>query len=180
MTADPFAVSQRREFLKAAGAVTVLGLTNTAMAAPGGRISILGDGSDPVASSAPVKRAAERLRKALAGKGLNCTIVQSTAQAKGSTSCIVVAASGSSAAKGFPQAKNEMTSESVRLAPGNLEGAPAILVSGIDQLGLIYGLLELAERVQFGSDPGAGLHLAEAVEEKPANEVRCVSRYFCS
>jgi hypothetical protein len=180
MKADPLATIQRRDFLKAAGAVTVLGFSRTALAAPGGRVSILVDGSDPIASSGPVKRAAEQLSKALTAKGVNCSLAQSADAAKGSTSCIVVAASGSDMAKGFPPAKGEMNAESIRLAPGHLAGAPAVLVSGVDQLGYIYGLLELAERVQSGDDPSAALHLAEAIEEKPANAVRCVSRYFCS
>ena len=45
---------------------------------------------------------------------------------------------------------------------------------------IVYGLLELAERVRFGSNPAIALHLTKALEEKPANEIRTVSRYFCS
>ena len=180
MAVHPFSAIQRREFLKAAGAVTVLGLTNQAMAAPGSTVAILIDSSDPVASSGPVKRGAEQLRKALAGKGVDCRMAQSADEAKGVASCIVVASSGSSLAKGFPQATAEMTAESILLAPGHFESAPAILVSGIDQLGYIYGLLELAERVQFGADPSEALHLPATIQESPANQVRCVSRYFCS
>ena len=60
----------------------------------------------------------------------------------------------------------------MRLTPGHVDGIPATLVSGVDELGLVYGLLELAERVEFSAGPGAGLHVAEAMEEKPANEVR--------
>ncbi len=46
--------------------------------------------------------------------------------------------------------------------------------------GFLYGLLELAERVQFGDNPSAALSLSKAVEEKSANEVRSVARAFCS
>ncbi len=181
MTADPLSFIQRREFLKAAGAVTVVRLAHTALAEAGGRVSILIDAGDTIASGAPVNRAAERLQKALAAKGVSCVMAKSAEEAKGSASCVVVATSGSALAKGFSRAKADMTAaESVRLAPGHLEGIPATLVSGIDQLGLIYGLLELAERVQFGAEPGMGLHVAEAIDEVPVNEVRCVSRYFCS
>jgi hypothetical protein len=58
--------------------------------------------------------------------------------------------------------------------------APAIWVSAGGQRGFVYGLLELAERVQFNSDLATGLHLATAIEEHPANQVRSVSRLFCS
>ncbi len=181
MAGDPISVIQRREFLKTAGAVTVLGLTHSGFAEASGRVAILIDAGDPIASGEPVKRAAERLRKALSDKGVNCVVVQSTEEAKGSSSCVVVASAGSVFSRGFPQAKTEMAAaESVRLAPGHLEGIAATLVSGVNQLGLIYGLLELTERVQFGAEPGAGLHVTDVIEERPANEVRCVSRYFCS
>lgn len=180
MKADPFASIERRQFLKAAGAATVLGLSHTAFAAPGGRTTIFIDGADQVASGAPVKRAAEQLRKALAAKSVDCQIVQSADGVKGANSCIVVAGAKSEHAKGFPQPKAQMGTESVYLAPGHLLSTPAILVAGTDALGYVYGLLELAERVEHGSDPNSALHLALAVEEKPANDVRCVSRYFCS
>src|ERR1700728_4557239 len=147
MAVHPFSAIQRREFLKAAGAVTVLGFTHQAMAAHGGSVAILIDAPDPRHSSEPVKRGAERLRTALAGKGVHCRMAQSADEAKGAASYIVVAASGSDLAKGFPQSAAEMTAESIRLAPGNYQSAPAILVSGIDHLGYIYRLLELAERV---------------------------------
>lgn len=180
MESNSFAVIQRREFLKAAGAVTVCGLTHAAMATPGSSISILLDSNDPVASSGPVKRAAEQLRKALSAKGVICSTVQSAQEAKSSASCIVVAASDSHVAKGFSQTKTTMASESTRLAPGHIEGIPAVLISGVDPLGYVYGLLEFAERVQFGADPQSSLHLTGPVEETSANQVRCVSRYFCS
>jgi hypothetical protein len=180
MKADLFASIERRQFLKAAGAATVLGLSHTSFAAPGGRTSILIDGKDQLATSEPVKRAAEQLRKALTAKGVNCQIVQSSDDVKGAASCIVVAGPSSEHAKGFPQPKVQMGTESVFLAPGHLQSTPAILVAGTDALGYVYGLLELAERVEHGTDTNSALHLTEAVEEKPANDVRCVSRYFCS
>ena len=66
------------------------------------------------------------------------------------------------------------------LAAGRQEGVPATIVSASDVRGYVYGLLELAERVQFGANPAQALRLAKPIEEKPANEVRCVGRYFCS
>lgn len=180
MAGNTFSSMKRREFLKAAGAATVLGFSQSGFAASGSRVSILIDASDSVAAGTPVKRAAERLQKELTAKGVNCAMVQSPAEAKGSASCIVVAGSNSQHARSFSQPKSEMQTESIRLISGKLEGTPAILVSGIDTLGYVYGLLELAERVQFGDDTGSALHLGEAIEERPANEVRCVSRYIGS
>jgi len=181
MTPDPFSAIQRRDFLKLAGAVTVSGLTHTALAAAAGHYFILVDSSDPIASSGPAKRAAAQLRKALVAKGATCDVVSSQDQVKGASLCILAAASGSKLAAGFPKASAEPKSaESLHIVPGTLGDSPAILISAIDHRGYVYGLMELAERVQFGGDPAAALHLAGPIEEKPANDVRCVSRYFCS
>lgn len=170
----------RREFLKLAGATTVCSIAPSAVAAPSRRIAILLDSSDPVASSPPVKWAAGRLRDALATKSTPSEFVASPEQGTSSSLCVVVAAAHSELARGFPQSQASILPESMRLAPGKLAHIPAILVSAPDPRGYIYGLLELAERVQFHSNPHEALRLTAAIEENPANEIRSVSRYFCS
>ena len=180
MKTGPHAAIRRREFLRAAGAITVLGLSRTALAALGVRVVILTDSGDAVTSSEPVQWAAERLRNALSAKSISCQIAQSDDDAKGASSCIIIAGGSSERAKGFPQPKAEMSNESIRLAMGHFRGTPAILVSGIDPLGFVYGLLELVDRVEHGAEPGIASRLFESIEEKPSNEIRCVSRYISS
>jgi hypothetical protein len=181
MAPDSFLAMQRREFLKLAGAMTAFSLTHSAFAGPSGRISVVIDAANPTASSDPVKWAAGQLRKALVAKGAMCDIIQSPDQADGSTLCVLVAGAGSSLAQGFPQAGASLTSpESLRLSSGHLAKTPAIWVSAIDQRGFVYGLLELAERVQYGSDDAAALHLTGTLEDKPANQIRSIGRYFSS
>ena len=180
MTPDALSRIQRRDFLKLAGAATVGGLTHNAFAAPTHRISVVVDANNPAASGDPVKWAAGQLRRALVAKGATCEVVQSPEQARGSEFCVLIANAGSNLAKDFPSPTAEITSpESIRLVPGRIGQAPAIQISAIDQRGFVYGLLELAERVQFNSDVATGLHLPGVVEETPANEVRSVGRYFC-
>ncbi len=181
MSADSGSTMQRREFLKLTGAVTALSLTHRALAGPSQRTSIIVDSGDPCTAGDPVPWAAGQLRKALIAKGAICEIVQSPDQAVGSAFSILVAGPDSTLAGNFPRASATLTSpESLRLTAGRLLGSPAIWVSATGQRGFVYGLLELAERVQFNSDPATGLHLVEAIEEHPANEVRSVSRLFCS
>lgn len=180
MKVNPSASIERREFIKAAGAATVLGFSRTGFADSGGRVIIYIDGDDPVASSAPVKRAAGQLRKTLTAKNVDCQIAQSAAEVKGASSCIVVAGVSSEHARGFVQPTVARTDEGVFMAPGHFQSSPAILVSGIDPLGYVYGLLELADRVEHGTNTDSALHFSGAIEEKPANSVRCVSRYFAS
>ena len=181
MAADTVSTMQRRDFLKLTGAMTALGLTHSALAGPSRRISVILDANDPIASSDQVKWAAGQLRKSLLAKGVICEIVQSPEKAKGSGFCVLVGGAGSGLGKSFPQAGAALTSpESIRLTPGGLAETPATWVSASGPRGFIYGLLELAERVQFNPDPAAALHLTGTIEEKPANEVRSIARAFCS
>ena len=159
---------QRRDFLKLAGATTAFSLTHRALAGPSRRIAVVVDCEDPIASSDPVKWAAGRLRNALVAKGAICEIVQSPDQVSGSSFSVLATGAGSGLVKGFPKANGELTGpESLRLTPGRLAETPAIWVSAIDQRGFVYGLLELAERVQFNSGLADGLHLTGMLEEKP-------------
>jgi hypothetical protein len=181
MAPDSLSAMQRRDFLKLAGVVTALGFTHSALASPSRRVSVIVDANDPVASTDAVKWAAGQLRKALVAKGEICEILQSPEQAKGSTSCVLVARASSGMAQSLQQAMAPLTSpESLRLTSGHLGETPVIWASAMDQRGFVYGLLELAERVRFNSDPAAALNLTETLEEKPANEIRSIGRYFSS
>ncbi|HEY1216119.1 MAG TPA: hypothetical protein VGE93_21025, partial [Bryobacteraceae bacterium] len=181
MAADPFFAIPRRNFLKLVGTTTVFGLGVGSASAAGRRIAIITDPGDPVTSSAPVNWAIGQLRQALLGRGVICEVVPRANRADGFETFIVVAGPASTLETGFPQACTSFASpESMRLAPGHVRAAPAILVSGSDPRGFVYGLLELAERVHFSSDAGFGLRLAEPQEDRPANEVRSVARAFCS
>jgi hypothetical protein len=180
MKADAASYIARRDFLKLASAVTACGLAPVSLAAGTNRVCLILDPENPTASSAPVKRAAEKLRQALASKGVDCAMEQSAEAAAGSSLCVIVASPESQLARTFPSGLALTAPESLRLSPGKVSEVPAILVSAADARGFIYGLLELAERVHFNSNPLAALELKHVLEEKPANEVRCVSRYFCS
>jgi hypothetical protein len=180
MKFEPLSAMQRRDFLKLAGATTAWGLARPASAKSAGRVAILLDADTSAASSAPVVWAANQLKKAFSTKGVSCEVVHSPDQASGAALCIAVAGASSSLAQGFPAAGALTAPDSMRLAPGRVGNSPAILVSGADQRGSVYGLLELAERAQFSENPIAAMHLGGVLTEEPANPIRCVSRYFCS
>ncbi len=164
MTSDSLAVLERRNFLKLAGAASVYGLSRTAAGASPRRIAIVIDAQDATASSNPVRRAAEQLRKDSLARGLTCALVPSAEQAAASDLCIVVAPRTSPLAQGFPPSSADLSNaESTFLASGRLGQTPALLVSGIGPRGYIYSLLELAERVRFAPDPESGLHFARLI-----------------
>jgi len=177
---EPAGRLERRDFLKLAGAAAVGGWPHGAGAAAGSTFFVVVDGADPVASSGPVRRAADRLCSAAAAKGETANVTASLRDAAGASFLVVVAGPKSELARHFSRAKEELTgAECLRLTPGQVEHAPAVLVEGSDARGFLYGLLELAERVEFGSDVRSALRLERAAEERPANEWRSVGRYFC-
>jgi len=169
----------RRDFLKLAGAAGACGLTSSASAKAAGHVALILDPANAAASSAPAGRAARQLRRALLAGGISCQIASSAESAGGAAFSVVVAGQESQFTPGFPRAAAFTAAESLRLSPGRVGNTPATLVAANDTRGFVYGLLELAERVQFATDPIAALHLPAVIQEKPANEVRCVSRYFC-
>ncbi|MGA8907008.1 MAG: hypothetical protein WB524_05305, partial [Acidobacteriaceae bacterium] len=170
---------RRRDFLKIAGAAAVGGLSRGSLAAAAGGIFILVDGADVVASSGPVRWAAERLCSELAAKGTQASVVTSAQEAAGAALVVVAAGPHSDLAKHFSQSGAELGAECFRLISGKVGRTPAVLVSATDARGFVYGLLELAERVQYGAEARAALHGERPLEERPANEVRSVGRYFC-
>ena len=148
----------RRDFLKG----SVLALGASARAQGGRRVSIVIDPADAVATSPPARWAAGELTRALEEHGVAVTEVPAVAEARGFS----VVAAGSM----------QDVPESVLVAAGQ----QSVKASGSDARGLVYALLELADRVGHASDPIAALAIAKPVSEQPANTVRSISRMFVS
>lgn len=164
----------RRNLVKLAGALPVLGSGASAATPP--RIVTIIEPGNAVAASPPVARAVDKLRQALAAHGASLEIGGTSA---GAALALIVAAPDGALAAGFAPGRHAQTvPEQFRIAPGTLSGSPKLLVSARDIRGFVYGLLEMAERVQFGGV--AALHLKDVVDEAPANRVRSVARAFCS
>jgi hypothetical protein len=155
----------RRNFLKglaAAGAPAALAQT-------GGRhVSLVIDPSDPVAASAPARWAANELRQALTESGVAVSQYEALARA-GSKDLVVVSARA-------PQGP----AESFTLEPGKDATRTVSIARGADPRGLVYALLELADRVRHAADPIAALTIQKAITERPANTVRSIARMFVS
>ena len=92
----------------------------------------------------------------------------------------MVAPTASLLAKPFPGLSAGTQPETTALIPGQFSATPAILVTGVDARGLVYGLLELADRIRLNDSPTAALHLAAPLVETTPNKVRSVARLFVS
>ena len=179
----------RRHFIKksgmAAAALAGAGLFPFPVSArednPG--VSIVLDESDAVIKGAPVQWAAERLRDALAARGVMAQIYRSLDPAPVSQECVLVAGRNSNLSKHILDRAGMVlpnTPEAMTLARGKVEFRVVLLAGGSDARGLVYALLELADRVNFAADPIAALKSVTPASERPANAIRSVGRAFVS
>ena len=172
----------RRHFIKktgvAAAAVAGASLLQLPLSArednPG--VSIVLDPDDAILKQAPAQWAVEQLRAALTSRGVTTQIYPTLDQAPTVQECIVVGGKTFSlAGTAMPDAPESLALEHKKIGKWSV-----LLAGGADARGLVYALLELADRVKFAADPMAMLKAVQPVRESPANAVRSVARTFAS
>jgi hypothetical protein len=131
--------------------------------------------SDPIAASASVGWAVERLRDAFAEKGVATQVVDAALDDR-STPLVMVSGPSEvdreTQADGTPRPTDD---EAFVLMP-DPRTEHVTLLRGGGARGLTYAVLELADRVEHLAAPWP----REPVIGSPANEVRSVTRLFCS
>lgn len=173
----------RRNFIKVIGigsvALPLTGFTVNAYTP----VAIICSPDDAVAMSAPVQWAVTELTSALKAHGVAVKTYDSMSKAAAGNFCIAVAgaATGVSLIRSTGLPLNiPAKPEALGLATGKYGKASVTVATGGDQRGLIYALLELADRVQYADDPVAALNIPKAIIEQPANRVRSLNRLFVS
>ncbi len=175
--------ASRRDFLRSAGLVAGYHFLDPRTRAQGGTpgVAIVTDSGDPTLNEAPVKWAVEQLREALRAKGVSAEIHQELGRTPSGSEVILVSRTGSELSRPLLSAAGLSASqapESVAMARGRAADRPALLVSGADARGLVYGLLEIADRISHSPDAAAALRNVPNSVETPANPVRSIARYF--
>jgi hypothetical protein len=170
----------RRRFLAGAGSAAAL-----SRGAKGATrdVSLVVNPDDPAAGAAPSRWALAQLQQSLAARGVAARLRDRLAQAPTGDLCVVAAGAASPVAQAV--LKNAGVSiaafpEALGLLAGQTAGRSVLLAAGHDSRGLVYALLELADRVQFAADPMAALRIPKPVVERPANATRSIARLFCS
>ena len=168
----------RRGFLKQTG--TVVGATAVGrLKAAGQLVSIIVDPQDRIASAAPPSWAVGELQKAFSAEGVTAKVYPRMDAAPAGGRHIVVGGAGNAAAEQILRAARismPSGSEAFCLATGRAGGRTALVAGGSDARGLVYAVLELADRVKYG----ASLDVKAPIVEKPANVVRSCARCFVS
>jgi hypothetical protein len=174
---------QRRAFLKTAGAAGIaatLGTTEPALAA-GLSIAIVVDPADPVASAPSAKWAAAELLSRLQARKIDSRIVTSVSQIASGDICVMASGPALTAPAAMPAASRPPAApESFCISNATIGGHRLLMASGRDARGLTYALLELADRLEYETNPAAAFQIARPITEQPANRIRSVLRAFVS
>ncbi len=148
-----------------------------------GRLSLVHDPVDPLASQMPVQRAIQQLQEVLAGRGIAVQTLERIEQAPHAELCLLVAGRPSALTQAVLERAGVVlpaAAEALGLVPGRLDERAVLLACGSDTRGLAYAVLELADRAMYAADPLEGLRLERPVVEQPANQVRSIARLFTS
>jgi hypothetical protein len=171
---------KRRDFLKTTAG---LYLAETIAAAKGPSVSLIVDPDDPVATAVPVRWAVEQLQSALRAKGAAAEIVPQLDKAPAGNVCILVTGLGTVISREVRKSANANIAdapEALGLIPGKAGGRAVLMACGRDARGLMYALLDLADRATLAADPVAALQFRSPVIESTPNLVRSISRFFVS
>jgi hypothetical protein len=176
----------RRNFLEitalSLGALTT-GTVAFAQLDGGNIVSIVTEDGDALATAIPAAWALQELAQKLTQRGVTVHRFQSMEQA--GTADLYIVAAGAKSQGASPVLKRAAisvadTPEALALVPFTHKGKPALLACGNDARGLMYALLELADRVQHSENPLHSLALKGPVAEKPLNQVRSIGKLFSS
>lgn len=145
--------------------------------------SIVRDSADSLAAAAPVEWALEHLQDVLATRGISVERKLRVDGAPLNGGTIVVAGPDATVtgdvlrqvALSLPR-----DPEALAIVAGSHDGPEVLLVTGSDVRGLVYALLEIADRVACAANAEAALRQGWPLVERPANQIRSVTRLFVS
>lgn len=147
------------------------------------RVVIIHAIADPGAAPGPVEWAIGQLREALTRREQIVLAARSLDEVSPEATTVLVAGGDQSEAREFLRQIGHTSpsgAEALALASNQYRGRAVTLASGSDRRGLVYAVLELADRVACASDPRAALHVERPIFEQPANPIRSVARLFAS
>jgi hypothetical protein len=175
---------KRRTFLQTAGAAAGFGGGFSPRASaqkPPAPVTIVLDLSDPVASLPPAKWAVTELFNRLQKHGVLVRLVGSVAASGRGEICIVVSGPAFKAPAVMPaSARPPAAPESFSIANATVDGRRVIVAAGRDARGIVYALLELADRADYEESLETALQIQPRIVEQPANRVRSVLKAFVS
>ena len=175
--------ASRRDFLQISGlALGAAGLRGAAAEARNESVSLVIPPDDPVASLPPCRWAVQELLQALEQRGIRAGQYASLDQAPSRSFCVLASSSDRQPAATMLKSSGVSVPdgpESLALLPFAKAKRHGLLTCG-DARGLMYALLELADRVRHSGQPLTALEQPKPLLERPLNSIRSNGRIFCS
>ena len=122
----------------------------------------------------------EKLTTALRAKAATCETVATLDQTRGKFLIVAGLADGDGPAARWLRAGGHPVPtgpEALAIRRGEWQGKPAWVIAGSDDRGLMYGLLDAADRIGWSTDGGNPLAEFREAAEKPAVPERALSMY---
>ncbi|MFI5377807.1 MAG: hypothetical protein ACHRHE_00755 [Tepidisphaerales bacterium] len=135
--------------------------------------------TDPQAGAA-ASYGMEKLLAGLRGRQIAFEKVDSPKAARGRLLVVAGLSAGTGAAAELLKSTNipaPGTPESLVIRNTTLAGKPALLIAGADDRGLMYGELDVADRISWGTDAAKPFEQVRDVTESPAVPERAISIY---
>src|SRR5680860_645145 len=143
---------------------------------PGPELSIVRDNSPGM----PVLHGLNKLTQALRSRGVSFEEVNSLESARGEVLLVAgLAYEGGPASRLLSSGGREVprVAESLMIWKTLRDARPAWVVSGYDDRGLMYGLLDVADRIGWSTDPKSPMSEVKEITEQPEVKERAVSMY---
>ncbi|MCZ6793831.1 MAG: twin-arginine translocation signal domain-containing protein [Planctomycetota bacterium] len=185
----PASSKTRRDFIKKTigAAAAVSGAAILAPRVHGRRddrkVTLVLEPDDATVKEPPVRWAVARLEESLGARGVRVDRQSSLAGASPEATCVLVAGPSSRSARRLLEGTGLSVPdapEALGLVRGRVGERRVLLAQGSDARGLVYGLLELEDRVAHSPDAVGELERPDRIVEQPANPVRSIARLFTS
>lgn len=131
-------------------------------------------------SGIPVSHGLTKLTDALTAKKISFEKVGSLQEARGKSILVAGLSSGEGAASQLLRAGNHQVpqvAEALTIRKTSWQKKPVWLISGFDDRGLMYGLLDVADRIGWSKNPKNPLSEVREITEKPDVSERAISLY---
>ncbi|HEX7960445.1 MAG TPA: hypothetical protein VF493_11035, partial [Terriglobales bacterium] len=172
----------RRKFLRLS-ALSAVAVGARGFDSNPGAVSLIADPADPVASAPGVAWSLRELGGSIQRQGIAVRLFSRLDQAPSSDLCVVAAGSRSPVAASLLRAGANIAPslpESLAIVPIADRGRLILLACAADARGLMYALLELADRVRHGDNPFQQLRLQKPIVEEAFNQIRSIGKLFVS
>ncbi|MEJ7767747.1 MAG: hypothetical protein WKF89_08035 [Chitinophagaceae bacterium] len=140
------------------------------------QVSIVAEKSQAV----PVSQAINKLIDAFKAKNITVEKIGSLNEARGHSIIVTGLSSGGGVAANLLKTANHLVpnvAEALTIWKTDWKKKPVWLISGFDDRGLMYGILDVADRISWSTDSKTPMSEVEEITEKPDVKERAISIY---